>query len=154
MGSNRSSQFVVAGFLRLQPTFSCCRLVAKRSRPFTDEVSKYTGASSKSKPKRQKSFRAGCSATSTELTVDLSSRIDAIRCQARRIQARHRVTDCISQVLPGIQRSRNQKRQNWKVASWMPERQQNASSSSGRDKSHNPNAGASGRPSAVPDERR
>ena len=32
-----------------------------------------------------------------------------------RIQARHRVTDCSSQVPPGIHKSQNQKRQMWKI---------------------------------------
>ena len=58
VGSNRLSRFVVGGFLsrftaaHLQslPLWFPFQHVAKRSRPFTDEASKYTGLSSKSKP--------------------------------------------------------------------------------------------------------
>ena len=54
------------------------------------------------------------------------------------------MTDFLSPVPPRIQKSRNQKRQTWKVSIGWPKReQQNASSSSGNE-SHNPNAQASG----------
>ena len=73
--------------------------VTKRSRPVTDEASKYIGASSKSMPhakkfsrpflnlnlnllpRTQKSSRAGFSATAKELTSYLSWRKDESRCQ-------------------------------------------------------------------------
>ena len=65
--------------------------------------------------------------------------------KARRIQARHRATDCTSQAPPEIHESGNQKRQIWKVKSGCQKKeQQNASSSSGRKGSQKPNAQASG----------
>ena len=60
VGSNRLTRFVVAGFLGLfhRSPFSVgaalvplAQQMAKRSHPFTDEASKYSGASSMSKPK-------------------------------------------------------------------------------------------------------
>ena len=59
VGSNRFTRFVVAGFLGLfhRSPFSVgaalvplAQQMAKRSHPFTDEASKYSGASSMSKP--------------------------------------------------------------------------------------------------------
>ena len=55
--------------------------MAKRSHPFTDEASKYTGASSKSKPAGKIVVALASVRYSKELTVHHRSRKDAIRCQ-------------------------------------------------------------------------
>ena len=58
-----------------------CLFIRWRKKPFTDEASKFTNATSKSKACRQKGSCAGCSAIMSELTVDHRSRKDPIRCQ-------------------------------------------------------------------------
>ena len=126
VGSHRLSRFVVAGVLSVfnRSRFSVVaavvplgKQIAKRNDPFTDEASKYTRASSMSKPVGHKGSRACIRATSQELTVDLRSRNKGNPlCKARRIQARHRATHCISHVLPGIQKkSQNLKCQIWNL---------------------------------------
>ena len=61
------------------------------------------------------------------------------------IQPRHQATDCISHVPRGIQTSRNQERQIWKVILGCQKREQKgASSSFGRHESPHHNAEASG----------
>ena len=118
--------------------------MAKRSRPFTDEATKYTGTSSKSKPEGKRVL-ACRSATSEKLTSDQCSKKKNRNpvSQARRIQARHRVTDSISQ----DQESRSLATKTVRFGMLLLEaekEQRNASSSSGRNESQKPTAKASG----------
>ena len=76
--------------------------MAKRSRPFTDEASKYTGAPSKSKPVGKRVLTlAAVRHEKSSLLISAQEKRSPMS-KARRIQFRHRATDCISQVLPGI----------------------------------------------------
>ena len=85
--------------------------VAKRNHPFTDEASKYAGTSSKSQPDGKRvlppaSVRHQKSSPSISAEEKTQSDVKG---------QENRATDCISQVPPGIHKSRNQKRQIWKV---------------------------------------
>ena len=72
---HRSPFSVVAALVPL------AQQMAKRSRPFTDEALHTQVRCQSHKARRQKSSRAGYSATSKKkLSVDLSPRKDAIRC--------------------------------------------------------------------------
>ena len=56
------------------------RKMAKGSLPFIDEASKHTGASSTPKPGGKRVFTLAAVRQQKELTVDLSSRKNVIRC--------------------------------------------------------------------------
>ena len=62
-------------------------------------------------------WRVLAAAVRHEKSSQLISAQEKTQCDVkrRRIKTRHRAIDCMSQVLPGIQKSQNQKRQIWKV---------------------------------------
>ena len=158
VGSNRLSRFVVVPF---------AQQMAKRTCPLTDEASRYTGTSSKSKPEGKK-FSRWCSAASKELTIDFSSRQDATLWQRpgesepgtrRAVAMQFSGVQALGDWLRMVQQSEVPSQENPGQASrslrtrsvrlgghhWMPKReQQSASSSSGRKSSQNPSAQASG----------
>ena len=98
----------------------------------------------KVKASRQKSSSFGCSATSKELTVELISRKDAIRCEkGRRTQGRHRVIDCISRFHQESRSHIKKEGQIWKVVIGC-QKENGRMWSFGRNESQNPNAQPSG----------
>ena len=105
-----------------------------------------TRARRQSQGQKAKEFsrRLECDIKSVHTLSQLKKRREPMS-KARRTQASHRVTDRISQVLPGIRRSHGTKNSDVEGFCWTPEgEQQNASSSSGRNEPQNPNAQASG----------